>query len=66
MNEASLIAVKDIGYQADEALIVEKLKTIHLSDQVKALQKTVEDLKKELLKAQVVKRPENIIELKKD
>ena len=66
LNEASLMAVKDIGYQADEALIVEKLKTIHLSDQVKALQKTVEDLKKELLKAQVVKRPENIIELKKD
>ncbi|HQW57973.1 MAG TPA: DNA-binding protein [Gammaproteobacteria bacterium] len=66
LNEASLMAVKDIGYQADEALIVEKLKTIHLSDQVHALQKTVEDLKKELLKVQVVKNRENLLGIKKD
>jgi hypothetical protein len=56
VNQTSLASVMDIGYRGDDALMMEKVKTLHLKDQVIALEKTVETLKQQLSQTQPVNK----------
>lgn len=56
VNQTSLASVMDIGYRGDDALMMEKVKTLHLKDQVIALEKTVGTLKQQLSLTQPVNK----------
>ena len=57
LNEASLKAVREIGIQGDEALMLEKVKNIHLNDKVVALEKQISPLEQQLKGARVALEP---------
>ncbi len=61
VNIASIEQVKNIGRKGDDALMEEKVKTIHLQDELNQQRKTIEELRAQLLKNQ-----ETIIPLKKE
>lgn len=61
INKASIEQVKNIGRKGDDALMEEKVKTIHLQDELNQQRQTIEELRAQLLKNQ-----ETIIPLKKE
>lgn len=59
VNQSSLNAVMDLGYRGDDALMREKVQTLHLRDKVAELEKTVQALKQPLLDAERIKIAKN-------
>jgi hypothetical protein len=59
VNQSSLAAVMDLGYRGDDALMTEKVKTLHLRDKVAGLEKTVQALRQPLLDAERIKSSKN-------
>ena len=57
MNKASLEQIKKMGFEGDDALIQEKVKSIQLEDKVKLLEDQLKSLEKELKAAKEANQP---------
>ncbi len=57
VNQASLAQVREMGYQGDEALMEEKVKSLNLQEKVSALEKELSSLQQQLAREQQANQP---------